>query len=188
MHLAARLRTRMFTLLLASQFKTFGRGSRIVPKLSFHGLRNISVGEHVFINLDNWLNVVSGHADETSAKIIIGSHSSIGRRSQITAARQVIIEEYVIVGTNCLISDHFHAFKNLGVHIIQQGIDNIMPVVIGRGTQLGNNVAVQPGVTIGRHCVIGTNSVVSHSIPDFSVAVGMPARVVKTLGKDSAHG
>ena len=187
MHHAARLRTRMFTLLLAGQFAEFGRGSRIVPPLSFHGLNNISVGEGVFINLDNWLNVVPGHGDEASVKIIIKSRASIGRRSQITAALRIVIEKYVIVGSNCLISDHFHASNDLSVPIIAQGIDNIKPVYIGEGTQLGNNVSVQPGVTIGRHCVIGTNSIVSHSIPDFSIAVGMPARVVKTLTKHQIH-
>jgi acetyltransferase-like isoleucine patch superfamily enzyme len=85
-----------------------------------------------------------------------------------------------LLGRNVHISDHTHAFENINTPIIQQGINGIAPVSIGRGTWLGQNVVVLPGVTIGRHCVIGANSVVKSSIPDFSVAVDAPARVVKS--------
>jgi acetyltransferase-like isoleucine patch superfamily enzyme len=59
-------------------------------------------------------------------------------------------------------------------------------VVIGDGSWLGHGAVVLPGVTIGKHVVIGANSVVTKDIPDFSVAVGSPARVIRqydeTLG------
>jgi acetyltransferase-like isoleucine patch superfamily enzyme len=68
---------------------------------------------------------------------------------------------------------------------MDQGIDNIKPVAIGRNSWLGQNAVVLPGVTIGEHCVIGANSVVNRSIPDFSIAVGTPARVVKTFNRQT---
>jgi acetyltransferase-like isoleucine patch superfamily enzyme len=64
---------------------------------------------------------------------------------------------------------------------MHQGVDKIQPVLIKRGAWLGQNVVVCPGVTIGRGSVIGANSVVVKDIPDFSVAVGAPARVVKSI-------
>jgi acetyltransferase-like isoleucine patch superfamily enzyme len=66
---------------------------------------------------------------------------------------------------------------------MDQGIDNLKPVSIGRHTWLGQNAVILPGVSIGQHCVIGANSVVNRSIPDFSIAVGAPARVVKKLNR-----
>ena len=182
MKLGSRLRTRLFTALLASQFKEFGLGSRIVPPFTFSNLNQMRVGEGVLIQRDCWLTIPFGCGEEESVKIILKSRVSVGKRTTITAARQVVIEEDVMLGANCLISDHFHAFNDVGIPIAAQGIDNIKPILIGRETWIGNNASIQAGVTIGRHCVIGTNSVVTASIPDFSVAVGMPARVVKTLG------
>jgi acetyltransferase-like isoleucine patch superfamily enzyme len=54
-------------------------------------------------------------------------------------------------------------------------------VSIGDGSWLGHGTVVLPGAQIGRHVVIGANSVVTGSIPDYSVAVGAPARVVRTI-------
>ncbi len=62
---------------------------------------------------------------------------------------------------------------------MRQGIRPPMPVSIGDRSWLGQNVCVLPGASIGEHCVIGANSVVTSPIPDFSVAVGAPARVIK---------
>ena len=187
MHLQRRLRTRLFTMLLSSQFREFGPGSRIEPPFTFLGLNQMSVSDRVYIHRDCWIHVVAGYADEKSVKITLKSHASIGKRTAIAAAQQVVIGEYVLIGSNCLVSDQSHAFKDLDRPIMGQGCDHIKPVFIGAETWIGNNVAVLPGVTIGRHCVIGAGSIVRTSIPDFSVAVGVPARVVRTLGKDSAH-
>jgi acetyltransferase-like isoleucine patch superfamily enzyme len=68
---------------------------------------------------------------------------------------------------------------------MRQGITDIAPVFIGRHTWLGQNVVVLPGVAIGQHCIIGANSVVNSSIPDYSVAVGAPARVIKRYNRDT---
>ena len=182
MHVWERVRNRIFTMLVANQFREFGPGSRIVPPFTFWGLNQMSVADRVIIQRDCWIHVVGGYTDEKSVKIVIKSHASIGKRTAISAAEQITIGEYVMIGSNCLITDHSHVFQDLARPVMEQGVDSIKPVSIGRESFVGNNVSVQPGVTIGRHCVIGTNSIVSSSIPDFSVAVGMPARVVKTLG------
>ncbi len=54
------------------------------------------------------------------------------------------------------------------------------PVSIGEGSWLGHGVMVLPGSRIGRHVVVGANSVVSGEIPDYSVAVGVPAKVIRS--------
>lgn len=54
------------------------------------------------------------------------------------------------------------------------------PIVVGNNVYIGNNVIILPGVTIGNNVVIGAGAVVSKDIPDNSVAVGVPARVIKT--------
>lgn len=68
------------------------------------------------------------------------------------------------------------------------------PITVGNDVYIGNNVIILPGVTIGNNVVIGAGAVVSKDIPDNSVAVGVPARVIKTadeylekLKKESLH-
>lgn len=68
------------------------------------------------------------------------------------------------------------------------------PITIGDECYIGNNVILLPGVTIGNHCIIGAGAIVSRDIPNNSVAVGVPARVIKTtdeylekIKKESLH-
>ena len=184
-HQYSRIRTRLFTLLLSSQFNELGAGSRISPPFRFYGLNRMSLGERVMINRDCWIQTIPGGELGNDAKLIIGSHAGIGMGAHISAAKQVLIEEKVLLARNVHIADHAHAFENIDVPIMKQGINRIAPVSIGRSTWLGQNVVVLPGVTIGQHCVIGANSVVNSSIPDFSVAVGAPARVIKRYNQET---
>ena len=65
--------------------------------------------------------------------------------------------------------------------VIRQVAGKSNPVEIGDGCWLGINVVILPGVRIGRQCVIGANAVVADDIPDFSVAAGVPARVLRSI-------
>lgn len=60
--------------------------------------------------------------------------------------------------------------------IVQKG----QKVYIGDGSYIGINTVIVGNVKIGKHCVIGANSVVTHDIPDYGVAAGCPAKVIKT--------
>ena len=185
LHLGSRIKARAFTLLLSSQFKKIGVGSRIVPPFRFRGLGAISLGDNVIIHRDCWIHVVAENGAAGAPLIIIKDDASIGMGATVSAARQVVIGEHVLLARNVYISDHSHAFDDVNTPIVRQGINGIAPVAIGRHTWLGQNVVVLPGVTIGEHCVIGANSVVKSSIPDFSVAVGAPARVVKRYNQET---
>ena len=60
----------------------------------------------------------------------------------------------------------------------------LKPVVIKKGAWVGAGATILPGVTVGKHAVIGAASVVTHDVPDYAVAVGNPARVVKFLERE----
>jgi acetyltransferase-like isoleucine patch superfamily enzyme len=144
------------------------------------GERRISIGDHVFIGPDSWLQTISGEESGPIA-ISIGSGTSIAGACVISAVKNVTIEDNVLVARNVYISDHIHRYIQAGVPVLAQGLDKIMPVLIKRGAWLGQNVVVCPGVTVGEGAVIGANSVVTQNIPDYCVAAGAPARVVKTI-------
>jgi acetyltransferase-like isoleucine patch superfamily enzyme len=185
LYLCSKIRTRLFTLLLSTQFKEAGLGSRISPPFRFHGLNEIVLGQGAQIERDCWIQTVPDGKHNNETKLVIGSYAGIGMGASISAACKVAIGDHVLLARNVYISDHAHAFENIELPIMHQGIKGIAPVSIGRNSWLGQNVVVLPGATIGEHCVIGANSVVNSSIPDFSVAVGAPARVVKRYNRET---
>jgi lipopolysaccharide O-acetyltransferase len=170
----------MYSAMILPLFGGHGRRCRIAPPFRFANLHQIELGHDVNLMRDCWIHVLGGLGDDVSIKLKIGNRCGIGMQATIAAAQSVVLEDQVLLARNVYIADHAHAFTDVSIPIMDQGIGNIAPVRIGRNTWLGQNVAVLPGVTIGEHCIVGANSVVNHSIPSFSVAVGAPARVVRT--------
>jgi len=141
------------------------------------------LGDGVIVNRDCWFVTLDSQSGNNSPKLRIHSFAGIGMGATISAAGRIEIGEYALLARNVYISDHGHGYEDLDKPIMHQGISRVKPVSIGRHTWLGQNVVVLPGVTIGEHCVVGANSVVLSDLPDHSVAVGSPARVVKTYNK-----
>ena len=81
-------------------------------------------------------------------------------------------------GHHVYITDQNHGYVDIDLPISAQTQPE-RPVTIGAGSWLGHGTVVLPGSRIGRHVTIGANSVVSGDIPDYSVAVGSPARVIR---------
>ena len=82
---------------------------------------------------------------------------------------------------------HDHAFTDPGRPARWQGTANAVPVMIGDGTWLGHNVTVTAGVSIGRGAVIAAGAVVTRDVPPYSLAVGIPARVVRSWAPVTAR-
>ncbi|KAK6352054.1 hypothetical protein TWF718_005203 [Orbilia javanica] len=90
----------------------------------------------------------------------------------------VKIGDRVMFGPNVSI---FAATHETGVQSRRDNIEYGKPVTIGNDCWIGGNTTILPGVTIGKGCTIGAGSVVTKDIPDWSVAIGQPAKVVKTV-------
>ena len=81
------------------------------------------------------------------------------------------------------ITDCDHEYRNVDIPIIDQGIvQKGQKVSIGDGSYIGINAVIVGNVTIGKHCAIGANSVVTKDVLDYCVAVGSPAKVIKKMG------
>lgn len=124
-----------------------------------------------------WI-VASTITGEKNPECRIGKNCSIGMDNEIYATKSIVIEDNVLTAARCYISDNMHGYTDINVPVKDQSQQQIGTVRIGEGSWLGAGVAVL-GCNIGRHCVIGANAVVNRDIPDYSVAVGIPARVVK---------
>lgn len=159
------------------QFGRFGKKSRIDKPLRIDGKKYIEIGDHVSVQPFTWLACVPLTGCD-SPLLSIGDGTVIGNFNHIFATRRIVFENHVLTADKVYISDNLHDYSNPDIHILQQPIKQIGEVRIGEGSWLGENVCVI-GASIGKHCTIGANSVVTHDIPDYSVAVGSPARVIK---------
>jgi lipopolysaccharide O-acetyltransferase len=119
-----------------------------------------------------------------TAQLLIGEDVQVNNNVHIAAVESVIIGDRVLIASGVFISDHGH-----GSYAGQQQSDprvppaqrplKVAPVVIEDDAWLGEHVCVLPGVTIGRGTVVGAGSVVTRDLPEYVVAVGAPARIVK---------
>jgi acetyltransferase-like isoleucine patch superfamily enzyme len=142
--------------------------------------RFITIGEDTLIGPDISLSagMVPGQECITYPVVSIGDRCLIGRGSGIVGHFSIEIGNDVWTGHNVYITDQNHGYEDVSRPISQQSQPE-RAVKIGDGSWLGYGSVVLPGVTIGKHVVVGANSVVTHDIPDYSVAVGVPAKVIK---------
>lgn len=154
-----------------------GYKSFIFDPLKINGASNIYVGNGVVIEYKSWLCALP-LTGKSECQLVIGDGTNIGHFNHIIATQSIIIGKNVLTADKVYITDNLHEYQNVNLSIIHQPIKQIGNVVIGDGSWLGENVCVI-GAKIGKHCIIGANSVVTKDIPDYSVAVGIPAKVIK---------
>lgn len=162
------------------EFKEFGRKSSIhKPYLQLSGLKNVVIGENTTI-LENARIAVYGDFENSS--IIIGNRCYIGYGFTVLskASNRIRIGNDVLIASNVCITNENHGIDPENeVPYMNQEITG-KDISIGTGTWIGQNVCILPGVSIGKKSIIGAGSVVTKSVPDYSIAVGNPARVIKT--------
>lgn len=102
----------------------------------------------------------------------------------ISACTGVKIGDGCLLGDNVFITDNFHGNSSaevIDIMPIERPLYSKGCVSIGNNVWLGRNVCIMPNVTIGDGCVIGANTVVTHSVPAYSIVGGVPGRVIKKI-------
>lgn len=120
-------------------------------------------------------------------KLCLGDHVSIHPLCYIDASGGLYIGSDVSIAHNVTIMTSEHRFSELQIATRDQ-ISILAPVIIGNDVWIGAGVRILAGVTIGNHVVIGAGAVVTRDIPSHSLAVGIPARVVKEIKKEISDG
>jgi acetyltransferase-like isoleucine patch superfamily enzyme len=173
---------------LTRRFATFGKGSRIgLPAFVGHP-EHISIGRWVSIRPHVRLEAVTDWAfseQRFEPRLEIDDGVMIEHFAHIGCNRSVRIGKYVGIGSRAYVTDHVHRYDDPDVAPARQPVSEGEPVVLEEGVFIGEGVVVLPGVTIGRHTVVGANAVVTKSLPEFSVAAGAPARVVRRYDFES---
>ena len=107
----------------------------------------------------------------------IGKNVTVMNGVLMMSAGGITIEDNVLIAANVqLISNNHDPYDRYVI--------TCKPILIKEGAWVGAGATILPGVTVGKHAIIGANSVVSKDIPDYAVAVGCPAKVIKYLEKE----
>ncbi len=163
------------------RFGAFGQGSVICfPPNTLFNEHYIHIGSATMIGPHVTLSagMVPGQRCVVDPVVRIGDRCLIGKGSGIVGHLEIRIGDDVWTGHHVYITDQNHGYADIDLPISKQSMPE-RPVSIGDGSWLGHGTVVLPGVTIGRHVAVGANSVVTADLPDFSVAVGSPARVIR---------
>lgn len=163
------------------RFGRFGTGSIICfPPNTIFNERYIHIGAATMLGPGITLSagMVPGQECLADPVVRIGDRCLIGKGSGIVGHFSITIGDDVWTGHHVYITDQNHGYSDITRPISVQTMPE-RPVVIGDGSWIGHGTVVLPGSVIGRHVTIGANSVVTGEIPDYSVAVGNPARVIR---------
>lgn len=172
----------------------FGTNSFIGPGydwLHVH-LRGVLVGDNVTIGRNAWIQTnkqtdpvndskIKKPGQFNSGRIIIGDNTQIGRNVLLSAIKNIKIGKDCLLAYNVSIVDHDHNVENIKVSPIHSGLSKPRPVIIEDESFIGAHSFILKGVHLGKHCVVGANSVVTKSFPAYSVIAGNPAKLIRRL-------
>lgn len=131
------------------------------------------------MEIGRWVHIGDGNAIRChEGSLRIGDKAVFGRENTVNCYLDIEIGAAALIADWVYICDFDHVISDIHQPIKDQGIVKT-PVRIGPDSWLGVKSTVLRGTTIGRGCVLGAHSVVRGDIPDFSIAVGAPARVVR---------
>ena len=136
------------------------------------GCKNIFIG--------NKTRIFPGIRMEAISEGIIklGDNCAIEQNVHITSGGKLVIHNNVTISANTFITNIDHEYSDINKSVMDQG-HIIKETIIEEGCFIGYGAAIQSGTKLGKHCVVGTNSVVRGEYPDYSVIVGSPGRIVK---------
>ncbi len=161
-------------------FGSFGRTSMLFRPMFLSNPRFIHIGTRVTIRQGARIEAVISNARRIPC-LSIGDNVNIEQNVHLVCHSRLIIGKDVSIAGNCGIVDVTHPYFDVhnSVKIGARILDDDSFVEIGDGCFIGFASLVMPGVRIGKYCVIGAHSVVTKDVPDYSVAVGTPAKVIR---------
>lgn len=180
------LSSRIRGMYLSMVFNSKSHDMLVRERFIYQNPQCITIGSRVTIDHDTEFYPVGKYNGKTfPSKIIIGNNVHIGAYNRFASKELVEIEDDVLFAAYVHITDHSHDYRNVETPIYKQGLIEKGPVKIGKGSWIGLRCSILSGVSIGEHSIIAAGAVVTKDIPPYSIAAGVPAKIVKyyDLGK-----
>ena len=160
-----------FTARLSADVKDMDFSVLCDGRVHVWGTANIKLGQRCRLGMDVELRTIE------TGRLQIGEDTRLNRGCTLTSYAQIFIGDFTIIGEFVSIRDANHGLARGEPMRYQPHTSE--PIHIGRDVWIGRGSCILPGVTIGEGAVIGANSVVTRDVPDFGIAAGAPARVIK---------
>ncbi|WP_106829365.1 acyltransferase [Parabacteroides pacaensis] len=160
-------------------FSSKGKGA----KIRSYTIMNISPINQFTLGSNSVIEYFS-LIDNGVGSVHIGNNTRIGLRNTIIGPAR--IGDNTILAQNVVVSGLNHNYKNINLPIRKQGV-TVSPIVIEDEVWIGANCIITAGVHIGKHTVIAGGSVVTKNIPDYSIAAGNPAKIIKQYDPDKGE-
>ena len=176
-----------FTGYKSHMFQTFGKHVSLGRNTTYIGEQYISIGRNTSLGDYGMLTAYDQYApanQKFTPLIAIGEQCCIGAHSHITAINKIVIGNNVLTGPRVLITDNAHGnvdIRTLHLAPIVRPLISKGEVVIGDNVWIGEGAMILPNVHIGEHAIIAANSVVTKDIPAYSIAAGVPAKIIKHI-------
>lgn len=135
----------------------------------------LEIGPHTLLEPGVWITAPG------DARVRIGAGTFLNLGVMVASLELVEIGDHCMLANGCYVTDSSHRYDDPDRPVPWQGFTSKGPTRIGDNVWCGVNVVVTSGVTVGERCVIGANSVVTSDLPPFSVAAGVPARVIRKI-------
>lgn len=155
-----------------SDFYKIGKGTILEAGVLVFHPENIQIGNNVYIG---HRTILKGYYQN---KMLIGNHVWIGQDCFLHSGGGILIQDAVGIGPHVKLLTIVHSGTPLKKPIIDT-LQKTAPIIIETGCDIGIGTIILPGIKIGSNSQIGAGSVVSRDIPAFSVAAGVPARIIR---------
>lgn len=173
-----------FGLASAGRRPYFGKDTVIV------GARHINVGDDFVSHDRNRFEAIDKNgAERFNPRIKFGNNVIINYDCHIGAVDLVEIGNNVLLASKIYISDHDHgttSYENMKLPPVKRKIVTKGPVIIKDNVWIGEGAAILSNVTIGENSIIAANAVVTKDVPPFSIAAGVPARIIKRVHAEAS--
>lgn len=168
-------------------FSNIGDNCSFHPESSILNPQYISIGNNFRASWKLRLEAIDEYKGQKFfPQVIIGDNVSFNTDVHIGCIRRVQIGNNCLFASRIFISDHDHgdtSYETLLLSPAKRLLQSKGDVIIGDNCWIGEGVAILSGVTIGKNSIIAANSVVTKDLPEFCIAAGTPAKVIKIIEK-----